>query len=40
MRDQPTRGGGVLDKLFAGGSIAVFVMLMGSVGEAVWLVMR
>ncbi len=40
MQDQPKRAGGVMEKLFAGGSAAVFVVLMGSVGEAIWLVMR
>ena len=39
-RDRRERADGVLEKLFAGGSIAAFVVLMGSVGEAIWLVMR
>ena len=30
----------VLDRLFAGGSIAAFAVLMSSVGEAVYLYLR
>ena len=35
-----SRSPSVLDRLFAGGSIAAFAVLMTSVGEAVYLYLR
>lgn len=43
MRDTETEQGEgrtILDRLFAGGSLAVFAVLMSSVGEAVYLYLR
>jgi hypothetical protein len=43
MSDDPNlrmRPPSILDRLFAGGSIAAFAVLMSSVGEAVYLYLR
>ncbi len=43
MSDDPnlrTHPRSILDRLFAGGSIAAFAVLMSSVGEAVYLYLR
>jgi hypothetical protein len=37
---RPEARASVLDRLFAGGSIAAFTVLMTSVGEAVYLYLR
>ena len=38
--NDPARAPSVLDRLFAGGSIAAFAVLLSSVGEAVYLILR